>query len=124
MRDREEQGPVAWAIEPGIARADIPALCERLAGLLRDSGAPSVNCDLGSITKPDVVTVEALARLQLTARRLGRGIRFHRPPEALLGLVGLTGLGTVLGLDLQGQAEQREKPLGVEEIVDPDDLPG
>lgn len=115
---------VTWAIGPAIARGDIPVLCERLTVLLHASSAPAVLCDLGAITEPDAVTLEAVARLQLTAQRLGRGIRFQRPARQLLDLLVLTGLGATLGLEFHRQAEQREQAFGVEEVVDSDDLPG
>jgi hypothetical protein len=45
----------------------------------------------------DAVLVEALLRLQLTARRLGGRIRLHRPSQELLDL--LVGAGLLLALE-------------------------
>jgi hypothetical protein len=50
-------------------------------------------CDVGAVVAPDLDTIDDLARLQLTARRIGRRVRLlHacRELEELLALVGLT----------------------------------
>ena len=107
---------------PVVARADIPALCARLAGRLR--GRPRggvVVCDVGDVVRPDVVTVEALARLRLTARRHGWRLVVEGAGPDLLGLVELLGLTAVLApgsAEAGRQAEEREQPGGVEEVVD------
>jgi ABC-type transporter Mla MlaB component len=112
-----------------IARADIPALCDRARVLLEGCGADLVVCDVGALDDPDAVTVDALARLQLTARRLGRGIRLSqacgelRELLALMGLKDVLPVGAVLPLEPRGQAEEREQGLGVEEEADPGDPP-
>lgn len=109
-----------------IARDQIPALCERVGALLEDSGESRVDCDVGAMD-PDTVTVDALARLQLTARRLGRGLRFKDPPPELRGLLALMGLDEVLpcgatsGVEPRGQPEEREQPRSVQEERDPGD---
>jgi ABC-type transporter Mla MlaB component len=89
-------GTVIWALGATVGRADVPALSERLVGLLRDSRAAVVVCDVGAITEPDAGTVDVLARLELTARRLGCGIRIHRAHPRLRELLTLTGLTGVL----------------------------
>lgn len=116
-----------WILGPTIDRAEIPALCARLAALLRDRPAMIV-CDVGGVADPDAVTVEALACLQLTARRLGSEIMFRRARPRLRELVTFLGLGGVLtGLltvEPGWQVEQGEQPLGVEEGVHPLDPSG
>jgi ABC-type transporter Mla MlaB component len=113
-----------------IARADIPALCERVRALLEGCDAELVVCDLGALVDPDAVTVDALARLQLTARRLGRRVRLRDPCAELQELLALMGLDDVLplgapsGLQPRGQAEQREQAGGVQEEADPVDPAG
>ena len=71
----------------------------------------------------DIGTVDALARLQLTARRLGWRLRLREAPLDLRELIALAGLSRVLGVEPVGQPEQREVPLDVEEGVQPGDLP-
>ena len=59
--------------------------------------------------------VEALARLQLAARRKGLDLRLHVVSRELRDLIELAGLTQVLGVEPRRQAEEREERLGVEE---------
>nr|WSX50145.1 STAS domain-containing protein [Streptomyces sp. NBC_00974] len=95
---------------------DTAELCARVAALCRD-GPGRVVCDVSAVAAPTLATVQALARAALTARRLGIPFRVRASPplRALLHLVGL--------LELLGEAEEREPPGGVQERVEPDDLP-
>jgi hypothetical protein len=61
--------------------------------LMERCDADLVVCDVGEIAEPDAVTVDALARLTLTAQRLGRRVMLRRACEDLEGLVDLMGLG-------------------------------
>ena len=88
-----------------IARADLPAACERL---------------------------RALARLRLTARRLGCGLRLRAASRALEQMVAFCGLCDVLPVEERllrgsggngGQPEQRKQPGRVEERVEARDPP-
>jgi ABC-type transporter Mla MlaB component len=111
------------ALNGPIAPADIPKLCERATSLLNGTDADLV-CDVGRV-EPDVVTLDALARLHLTARRLGRRIRLlhvSRELENLLAFTGLCEAVPALCVDPIGQSEEREEVLGVEEEADPGDL--
>ena len=63
----------------------------------------------------DLGIVDALARLQLAARRSGYEIAVTNVPCDLLELIQLAGLCEVLGVEPLRQAEQREERLGVEE---------
>jgi anti-anti-sigma regulatory factor len=59
--------------------------------------------------------VEALARLQLAARRKGLDLRLHVVSRELRDLIELAGLTQVLGVEPRGQPEEREQRVGVEE---------
>ncbi|WP_327703172.1 STAS domain-containing protein [Streptomyces decoyicus] len=87
---------VIWRLGPSIARADIPALCERLRLLLGARPRTTVLYDVRALDAPDLTTVEALLRLQLTARRLGHGIRLCHVPDGLGLLLTVTGLAEIL----------------------------
>lgn len=123
---------IVWVIDPAIGRADIPVLCARLADLVRPYGREGavVVCDVGGIAEPSAVTVEALARLRLTARRLGADIRVRGAHVRLRQLLAFTGLGEIIPIDggsalePHRQPEQREQPLDVEEVGDPTDPAG
>ena len=113
-----------------VARDAIPAMCERARRLLQGCDAGPVACDVGAIAEPDATTIDALARLQLTARRLGRRVEFRSACEELEDLLTLTGLLGVLtvggpvvesAVEAWGEPELREQALRVEEEADPGD---
>ena len=112
---------IALVIYGRIAPGDVPGLCERLGVLLGFSDANDVVCDVGGLVDPDAVTVDALARLQLTARRLGRHIRLRHASYALRELLALVGLCDVVppsaesGLWPGRQTEERKEGGGIEE---------
>jgi ABC-type transporter Mla MlaB component len=84
-----------FSIRGPIGPADLTGLCERVCALLTESGAELVFCDVCSIA-PDAVTVDALARLQLAARRQGCRVRLRGASDELLQLVDFMGLTHVL----------------------------
>ena len=63
----------------------------------------------------DLGIVDALARLQLAARRAGYEVEVTEAPRDLRELIELAGLCDVLGVEPLGQAEEREERFGVEE---------
>jgi ABC-type transporter Mla MlaB component len=118
---------VALVITGPIRPVDIPGLCRRVHALLEDSKTRLLLCDLSGVDPADAVAVDALARLQLTARRLGCRIRLCHPCVELMDLLDLTGLTDVLpvvgslSVEPRRQPEQREPPGGVQEEADPAD---
>jgi len=63
----------------------------------------------------DLATVDALARLQLAARRLGFELRVCSASPELFELIDFAGLAGVLCVEARRQPEEREQRLGVEE---------
>jgi ABC-type transporter Mla MlaB component len=129
---RPHAGPrtLVLVVDGPITPVDIPGLCERVRVLLESSEAEHIHCDVSALTDPDAAAVDALARLQLTAQRLGRRIRLRHACFELQELLALTGLADVvplctgcteLPLEPEGQAEQREQTRGIEEEADPAD---
>jgi ABC-type transporter Mla MlaB component len=86
---------ITLTVRGPIARADLPGLCDRVCALLAESSAPVVFCDVRGV-EPDAVTVDALARLQLAARRNGCRIRLRNASGELLELASFMGLDDVL----------------------------
>lgn len=116
-------------IDRPLSQGAIARLCDRIRALLEGCDADELICDVSALVDPDAVMVDAIARLHLTARRLGRKVRFHNACGELRDLLALVGLSDVVnceesGLEPGGQAEQREQGLGVEEEAEPPDLPG
>jgi len=113
---------VAFAVAGPIARADIPALCRRVAALLEASGADIALCDVTTLTA-DATAVDVLARLQLAARRMGRRLVLREAADDLLDLLVFVGVAGALGIEPCGQAEEREERVGVEEERELGDSP-
>jgi ABC-type transporter Mla MlaB component len=108
-----------------MTRAGIADLCDRVRDLLEGSDAQLVVLDLGDLADPDAVTVDTLARLQLTIGRLGKRIRFRDACREVHEVVALMGLSDVLRVDPVSrveagrEGEQREQARGVQEERDP-----
>ncbi len=83
----------------------------------------TIVCDVGALA-PNAVAVDALARLQLTARRRGLEIRLRHASSELQELLAFVGLRDVLRVEAGGQTEEREQRVGVEEERDLDDPTG
>ena len=84
-----------FAVRGPIARDDLPGLCERVCALFAEHAPAVAHCDVATVTA-DAVAVDALARLQLVARRHGCRVRLRRASPDLLALVEFLGLGDVL----------------------------
>ena len=74
-----------------------------------------IPCDVAWVARADVHVIDALARLQLAAKRRGCSLVLRNASRELAELVGLMGLADVLAVEPRRQAEQREERLGVEE---------
>ena len=83
--------PITWP----ICRDDLPGLCSRVCALLAECAAETAYCDVRGVG-PDAVTVDALARLQLAAKRYGCKVRFRNASPELRELVTFMGLTDVL----------------------------
>jgi ABC-type transporter Mla MlaB component len=95
---------IAFAMSGPIARGDLPGLCKRVCALVARTGADQALCDVTGVW-PDAVTVDALARLQLVARRHGCQVRLCHASNELLELLAFMGLRDVVPDDeaMRGQ---------------------
>lgn len=112
--------PAVLVLAGPVTRDEVAGLCDDVRRLLESAAGTSagiVVCDVGGLGPPRLATVDLLARLQLTARRAGGRIRLRDPDPALHALLRLVGLV----FEMEGQPEQREPALGVEEAVEPGD---
>ncbi|MFI9342975.1 STAS domain-containing protein [Streptomyces sp. NPDC052773] len=111
--------PAELVLAGPVTRDEVRGLCEDVRALLegKGGGARIVVCDVGGLGPPGLAAVDLLARLHLTARRAGGRIRLRDPDPALHALLDLVGLR----FEVEGQPEQREPPLGVQEAVEPGD---
>ena len=76
----------------------LSALCAQVQRLVR-TGARVVTCDVQDVPASHLTTVDALARLQLTARRAGGRIRVLDVPPELADLLALAGLTAIVDDD-------------------------
>jgi ABC-type transporter Mla MlaB component len=88
-------GTITFAIWGPIARTDLPGLCDRVCALLGERDATVALCDVAGV-EVDAVTVDALARLQLAARRKHCRIRLRNASKELRDLIAFMGLEEIL----------------------------
>ena len=111
-----------------ILPTDISTFCRRARAVLANGRSGPVFVDVAAVVDADASTVNALARVQLDAKRLGREVRLVSAGSELRELLDLMGLCEALPLcgelvvEPRGQAEHREPPRSVEEETDPGDL--
>jgi anti-anti-sigma factor len=89
-----------------VSAGDLPALCTRLAACVAAMDGGVVVCDVRGLANADAVALDALARLQLTARRLGGRIRLRGASPDLRDLLAFTGLSAVLPLEVAVLVEE------------------
>jgi ABC-type transporter Mla MlaB component len=86
---------ITFAIWGPIARDDLPGLCDRVCALITTSNADVAVCDVAGVAA-DAVSVDALARLHLVARRRNCRIELCQASDQLRELVAFMGLENVL----------------------------
>lgn len=132
--DHAVHAPAVLVLGPVVGRAEVPGLCARLRELAsHGAGAGPVVVDVATVRAPDLAVLEALTRLQLTARRLGSGIRLRGASGELRAALARSGLDSVVpaadlpggdGVEAGGQAEERKEVGGVQEGVEHGDPAG
>ncbi len=91
------------AIQGPILRTDLPGLYERVCHLVARGEAPILVCDLLAV-EADAVSVDALARLALAARRYDCQVRLRGASKELRELVSFMGLEEVLSASAPGSS--------------------
>jgi ABC-type transporter Mla MlaB component len=86
---------VTLQISGPLQRADLPGLFARTCALLESTSTELLCCEVRDV-EPDAVTVDALARLALAARRHGARVLISGASLELRELIALMGLGGVL----------------------------
>jgi ABC-type transporter Mla MlaB component len=86
---------ITFTVEGPIGTEDLAGLCDRVCALLRANRAETAFCDVASVP-PDAVTVDALARLQVAAKRFGCRVLLRNASDELRELVAFMGLVDVL----------------------------
>lgn len=92
----DEPATTIFSFRGRIGREEIGYICGRAGPLLAASEPGLVICDVSLVLDPDAATIDALARLQLTARRLGHKVRIRHASHQLKDLLKFTGLQDVV----------------------------
>ena len=92
---KPEVRPVPVRIRGPLQRSDLPGLYARMCALFTANPGQPLVCDVTEVAI-DAVAVEALARLQLGARRHGSTVRLLSAPRELIDLASFMGLGDVV----------------------------
>jgi ABC-type transporter Mla MlaB component len=127
VRAGPDQDTLLVALSGTVAPEDLPGLVMRVRALLAGSTHERILCDVEDLDDADAVTVDALARLQLAARRRGRAVTLLHASKRLEELLALCGLDEVippchgLAVEARRQPEQREQGRRVKEEHDPGD---
>ena len=111
-------------IDGPVAGDDVVGRCVRVRDDLEGCSAERLVCDVAGVALPDVCTLDLIARLALTARRMGREMQLRHASASLEDLLRFVGLADVaeLRVEAEGKAEEREEVLRVQEerdAVDP-----
>ncbi|WP_149185031.1 STAS domain-containing protein [Streptomyces sp. TRM49041] len=102
----DDTDPIVLRIVGLIEPADVPRLCAELTALIADAGGggPGIGVpggrptvvDVGGLVRPGLAAVDGLARLHLTARRLGHPLTVRNAAPGLRSLLTLVGLADQL----------------------------
>lgn len=82
-------------VEGLLAAHAVPRLCEQLVILVDCAGVGRLVVDFGRVDEPDIATLDALARLALSAKRQEAQVSVRTSNGALESLLRLAGLGAL-----------------------------
>jgi anti-anti-sigma factor len=99
LRPPDEPDTTILVFNGRIEHAEIPLICKWAGPLLADRHAGLLVCDVSDVVHPDAVTLDALARLQLTAKRMGHKVVIRHASHQLKDLLDITGLKDVVSAE-------------------------
>ena len=125
-------GPPLLSVGGRLGPDRVTELCARVRSAVERCPDDPLHCNVERLDATDIASLDALARMALTARRLGRGLELDGARADLRMLITFAGLVEVLrceedgpgagsGVEVVGQSEEREVALRVEEERDPGD---
>jgi ABC-type transporter Mla MlaB component len=82
---------ITFSIWAPLSRDDLPGLYRRICLLLETVGPQAIRCEVSGIAA-DAVALDALARLQLVARRHGARLELLKASPELRSLIAFAGL--------------------------------
>ena len=94
-----DPSPPTLVVRGAIDATAAAALRAELREIVASGRGEAVVCDVGALQHLDEAALDALVRLQLTARRQGASIALRNASGELIDLLELVGLDDVLGED-------------------------
>ncbi len=91
-----QHAPRQVVVGSRLERTDVASLCAILDALASRQPEGPIEVDVAALDRPDLHTVDGLARLALAARQIGRSVRLVGAAPALSELLGFSGLARVL----------------------------
>jgi len=92
-------------VRPRLGRDEIPTLADQVHRRLTSGAVAHVYVDVSGVETPDLVHIELLARLYLSARRHDAAVHLIDPCPRLLELLQLVGLNGILSGDGDSPAQ-------------------
>ncbi|HEX4492067.1 MAG TPA: STAS domain-containing protein [Acidimicrobiia bacterium] len=89
----EPRGAIVVVVPDVLSPEAVAELCERVRSFVESRATMPVVCDVSAITAPDATSLDALARVQLVARRAGIPVGLRNAPAVLVDLLEIAGLG-------------------------------
>ena len=89
--------PLTLPADVGVA--DVGWLCTAVEIAASAGDEPTLDCNAGATSDPDLGALECLARMSLTARRNGRRLRLRQTHPDLRGLLAFAGLWGLLACE-------------------------
>lgn len=96
LRARREPNETILIVNDLLATAEVTGLCRHLRSILKQQRELPVICDVRDVVVADAATVDALCRLQFTARRCGRAFELRHARHELEEMIAFMGLSETL----------------------------
>jgi ABC-type transporter Mla MlaB component len=103
MDPQEPRGAIVVVVPDVLSPDAVAELCERVRAFVESRATMPVVCDVSAITAPDATSLDALARVQLVARRAGIPVGLRNAPPVLLDLLELAGLSDAIRPERAGR---------------------
>jgi ABC-type transporter Mla MlaB component len=92
-------GPPSLSVGGRLGPERVAELCARVRSTAESRPDDPLHCNVERLDAADMACLDALARMALAARRLGRGLELDGARADLRGLIALAGLVEVLRCD-------------------------
>jgi ABC-type transporter Mla MlaB component len=92
-------GPPSLSVGGRLGPDRVTELCAGVRSAVERCPDDPLHCNIERLDAADMASLDALARMALAARRLGRGLELDGAPADLRTLIAFAGLAAVLRCD-------------------------